>query len=714
MPTEHHSHAESAAHSRDSDEAVIDLRFLRALWRDKFIILAFGLVAMLAGAYYAYNVATPIYSATAQVMRNNQTSQIVDLPSVIGELSNDSNAMGSEIQVIQSRVLLGDVVDQLNLVEDPEFNGRLREPSLKVRIKSAIMSWFSSEQPSSAAPPDEEVVERAIRDSVISALRAHLNVRNLPTTSVFNITVTSESPQKAAMIADTIARQYVQDQIDVKRDSMKEAIVWLTDQVGQLQQDLEQSEIRVSEFQSANPMITPEVLAGLQRQLSSVRDRLETTRAEARDASARLALLQNAESYSGKAAVSGNARLEELSATASFNAADAAEFDRIYSDIVTDAQANQARQSSNLTALQNSETRLSDQIERQGQELIQLQQLTREAEANRLLYQYFLGRLKETSAQQGIQKPDSRIIAEAVVPGGPIEPRKSFILVIYLAMGLGLGVAVTLLRESRKRVFHTAPELEQATGEQVLGQVPLISVNRRRKFLSYFNEHGTSAAAEAIRNLRTSILLSNVDTDPQIIMVTSALPGEGKTSISLTLALNMTGLSKRVLVMEGDIRRRALGEYFDLDQEKGLMSVLGGTASLDDVIQRSDEFGFDILGSGKTTANAADVVSSQNFNNLLTELRSRYDHIIIDTPPLLIVPDSRIVAKQVDRVVMVVKWNQTSRSQLFEALDMIESVNAKVDGLVLNQISASGMKRYGYGDSYGSYYAYSASGYYDK
>ncbi|PRX09047.1 UNVERIFIED_ORG: capsular exopolysaccharide synthesis family protein [Martelella mediterranea] len=714
MSMEHYSHAGSASHSRDSEEAVIDLRFLRALWRDKFIILAFGLVVMLAGAYYAYNVATPIYSATAQVMRNNQTGQIVDLPSVVGELSNDSNAIGSEIQVIQSRVLLGDVVDELDLIEDPEFNGRLRTPSLKARIRSTISSWFFSNEQSDTSASDREAMDRAIRDSVISSLRAHLNVRNLPTTSVFNITVTSESPQKAALIADTIAQQYVQDQIDVKRESMKEAIVWLTDQVGQLQQDLEQSEVRVSEFQSANPMITPEVLAGLQRQLSSVRDRLESTRSNAREAAARLAMLQNAESFSEKAAVSGNTRLEQLAATAPSNAADAAEFDRTYSAIISDAQANQTRQSSNLTALQNSEERLSGQIERQGQELIQLQQLTREAEANRLLYQYFLGRLKETSAQQGIQKPDSRIIAEAVVPGGPIEPRKPLILVVSLALGLALGTGITLLREVRNRVFHTAPELEQATGEQVLGQIPLVSVNRRQKLLSYFHEHGTSAAAESIRNLRTSILLSDADSDPQIIMVTSSLPGEGKTSISLALALNMTGLGKRVLVMEGDIRRRALGEYFDIDQEKGLMSVLNGTATIDEVVQHNAEFGFDVLGSGKSTANAADIVSSPNFSALLTELRSRYDHIIIDTPPVLIVPDSRIVAKQVDRVVVVVKWNQTSRSQLSEALNMIDSVHAEVDGLVLNQISASGMRRYGYGNSYGSYYAYSSSEYYDR
>ena len=213
---------------------------------------------------------------------------------------------------------------------------------------------------------------------------------------------------------------------------------------------------------------------------------------------------------------------------------------------------------------------------RQSDNLVAYQQLEREVTASRTIYEYFLGRLKELSAQQGNLRADSRIISAAALPGGPSSPEKSRILALALIAGLVIGGALVLLWDLLHTGLRTAPELEAATGRPVLGQIPLVPRATRDAVLSYFVEKPTSMAAEAMRNLRTSILMSDIDQPPQVIMLTSSLPDEGKTTTSIALAQNFTGLGKRVLLIEGDIRHRVFRDYLDLKKTKGLLSVLSG------------------------------------------------------------------------------------------------------------------------------------------
>ncbi len=164
-------------------------------------------------------------------------------------------------------------------------------------------------------------------------------------------------------------------------------------------------------------------------------------------------------------------------------------------------------------------------------------------------------------------------------------------------------------------------------------------------------------------------------------------------------------MGKKVLIIEGDIRRRVFGKYLDANQKEGIVSVLTGTRSFDDVVLHDDLLGADVLIGDKGQANAADVFSSERFAKLLDDLRSLYEIIIVDTPPVLIVPDARVIAQNVDATIFVVKWDLTQREQVIGALREFESVGKPVSGLVLNQINPRGMKRYGYGNYYGPYSA---------
>ena len=230
--------------------------------------------------------------------------------------------------------------------------------------------------------------------------------------------------------------------------------------------------------------------------------------------------------------------------------------------------------------------------------------------------------------------------------------------------------------------------------------------------MEYLRSKSTSAASEAIRNLRTSILLSDVDNPPKIIMSTSSIPGEGKTTQAISLAHNLAGLDKKVLLIEGDIRRRTFSQYMENSSTGGLVSVVSGELSIEDAVVCDTGLGVDVLMGDKSSINAADLFSSTKFRNFLTAAREAYDFVIIDTPPVLVVPDARVIGHLVDSIIYTVNWDKTTKAQVLDGLRQFSSVGLRVSGLVLAQIDARGMKRYGYGDGYGAYAAY-GKGYYD-
>ncbi|MDD8021763.1 MAG: CpsD/CapB family tyrosine-protein kinase, partial [Paracoccaceae bacterium] len=186
---------------------------------------------------------------------------------------------------------------------------------------------------------------------------------------------------------------------------------------------------------------------------------------------------------------------------------------------------------------------------------------------------------------------------------------------------------------------------------------------------------------------------------------------EGQTSNLLALAANLVGTGKSVRLLEGDIRRNTLLEYFpELKGRKGLVSVLSGEVSFDDAVAVDPKTGVSVLMGQRSATNAADLFMSDTYNSFIKEMRRRFDYIIIDTPPVLVVPDARIIAKSVDSVLFTVRWNATARGQVEDALQMFESVNQRVTGIVLSQIDSDEMKRYGYGGKYGRYGAYGSYG----
>jgi capsular exopolysaccharide synthesis family protein len=712
--------AVSGIDGNSTSEEVIDLGALVAVvWRGKWRIFLIATLAVLMGGYYAFVVAVPVFRSTAVVMLDTRQEQVLDFQSVAGSLKGDDSELNSEVEVLRSRRLMGGVVDQLNLVEDPEFNGALQEPSAISQgisaAKDAVKSALGASSEEIELSPEEEAVRT--RESVVSALLEKVSVLNVPMSYVFQITAETEDARKSALIADTVAALYIRSQLEDKFEATEQTTNWLTGRVADLRVELEQAEAEVAKFNASTDLVSIEALNSQEVQLKDLRERVTTLEASVAAGQVEIETLQAAETYEAKAAAASNPQLDRLLGDVSDgDAAAIARFDAQFGLLVSRSIVDQQRKQQQLEALVASEQEMQAQIASRGDDLIKLQQLTREAEAVRLLYEYFLTRLKETSAQQGIHQADSRVLSAAVIPERAASPNKPRTLAVAGVFGLLVGAALVFLREMRNNSFRSARELEEATNKTVLGQIPQLPMRDCQAVLKNLRDKPSSAAAEAIRNLRTSILLSNVDQPPQVILCTSSVPGEGKTTNSLALAQQFAGLNQSVLLIEADIRRRTISEYLPGltgSAKGGLVSAVTREQSLEKAVNSDLIEGVDLLLGEITATNAADLFSSRHFANFMAEARAKYDYIILDTPPVLVVPDARILAQHADSVVFMVEWNATTRQQVAESMRQLEVAQSKISGFVLNQINVKQLRNMGYGDSYGPLSQY-GSKYYQR
>lgn len=701
------SHKTAEAHrlhnilpSLGSEDEEIDVRQqLAALWFHKLKIILATLIAIAIGLYYAYFVAVPMYPASAVVILETQQDQIIDLQSVATGLTGDSTEVNSELEVLRARTLMGKVVDKLDLVKDPEFNTDLQEPSKIQTYIQQAKSFLPKQTNQNVLSPEEE--KQRVKDATVTELLSVVNISNVTNSLVFRISVLTTSGRKSALIADTIMEQYILNQIEVKFKATEQAAEWLSERVSVLKGDLQVAEAKVSEFSASTDLVSIEGLQALERQIKERRVRIDGAETALAEIESKLDLLQTAETREEQAQRANDLQLTRLLEQTGNNTSISANFDARFGVILANIQANQIRAKQQLATLQASEVELSQGLDLQGKDLIKLQQLSREAEATRVLYEYFLGRLNEISAQQGVQKPDSRILSHAVIPSNPSEPRKSLILVLAAILGMGVGVVFVLFREAGIDAFRTSTDLERTTGLRVLGEIPQMPVWARSKVLNYLRDKPTSNVVEAYRSVRTSLMLPAENGKPlQLIVMTSSIPGEGKTTNALALAEISSGLGKKVLLVEGDIRRQTLGLYFsDAPNTKGLLSVIDGEITLEEAAFRSENLTADILLCREAPRmNPADLFSSVKFQKFLETAREAYDIIIVDTPPVQAVPDARIIAKMADATLFTVKWGATKKSLVADCMRLFQNEGQSITGILLAQVDPKSGGKYGYYD----------------
>jgi polysaccharide biosynthesis transport protein len=335
--------------------------------------------------------------------------------------------------------------------------------------------------------------------------------------------------------------------------------------------------------------------------------------------------------------------------------------------------------------------------------------------------------MKEAGISVGLKASNIRVVDSADPPRRPAKPNVPLNLALGLVMGLGLGVGAAFLQEHLDNTLKTSSDVERFLQLPALALIPSASSQEnqaglqglyRRKLgkngdSNLANGHDRSrvmaeatnsfsALAEAFRGLRTSVLLSSAKHPPRSLLVTSALPGEGKTTVSINLAVSLAQLGKRVLLIDCDLRRPSIHEAFDLQRDEGVVNYLTGQRDWRELAARNGTAHLDVLPCGPVPPDPAELLSSDAMQALVREATDEYDFVVIDSPPILNVADSRILATHVDGVVLVINGGVTTRDMVQRAQAQANEVGANVIGVVLNNVDARG-------DSYG-YYGYKGYG----
>jgi len=272
----------------------------------------------------------------------------------------------------------------------------------------------------------------------------------------------------------------------------------------------------------------------------------------------------------------------------------------------------------------------------------------------------------------------------------PVSPKKRIGVAAGLFLGLLLGTSVALARVLLDRTFRTLDALRDVSGVPVLGTIPLES-RRARKTPSFLDTQGQSSRAEAFRQLRTNLQFVDVEEPVSVLVVTSAAPAEGKSATSVHLAISFANNGKKVLLIEGDLRRPMVAEYLGLEGSVGLTNVLAGQVDLDDVMQQWGSGGLKVLPSGSVPPNPSELLGSQPMDELIAAARKRFDLVILDTPPLLPVTDAAIASRRADGAVVVVRYGRTRRAEIERAIDSLRKVDARILGTILNRTPNKGV-----------------------
>lgn len=735
------------------EEAFPLLDYLQLLWFRRWLIFAVSAFVAIIGFIYVIQL-TPIYTASSTLLIGAPESQVVDIEQVLQRNIYSDGAI-AEVEVLRSRGLAEKVINKLNLMEYEEFVPSLRQPeegffdflkylnpktwipnSWTKGVKAAL-SGEVEDVPSS----EEEIAQRGMATATDIFL-GQLRVAQIKGSTVINISFESTSPVMAARIANEIPEEYILDLLQAKFDATEKATSWLTEQMADLEKQVSESE-RVVEFYREEHGLTEGATTGiLTEQLSELNSQLIIARAERATAQARLSQIERlvgTDDLSIETAIevlsspliqqlrNQEAQVMRRSSELSVElgpkhprmlqvAAElqdikqriTLEIDKILLGMKNELEVALTRESSLQTSLSDAER----QSGAQNQEAIQLRALERVAAANRLLYETFLNRFKETSSTQGIATSDARVISAAEVPGKPSYPNSKRSLMTIMILGLvaacGLVFALHLLNPG----LHSPEQIEQELGMHAIGMIPKLPP--KIEPYQYLIEKPHSGYMEALNSLKISLKLSDPDALINVVQVTSSVPEEGKSSLVLSLGVVLAKEGKKVLVIDADLRRSTLDKTLGLPSDgPGLTDyVLASGNEPDEFIVHHEESGIDLMRTGDAKyASATDIFTSNRMQLIVSELKKRYDFVIFDTPPVMAVADARVIGQIVDKTLFVVRWDKTPRKVARAALELLINGDASVAGVVLQQVDLKRYGRLGYGDS-GYYYHYGRYGQY--
>jgi exopolysaccharide transport family protein len=736
----------SGAASQDDSFLELDLTAIFRTLRKRLGLIVGVTLGVTALAMVVVLQQTPLYTAEAQILLDRQKMQVTDMDAVMSGLPADSATVDSEVEILRSRALAARVVDRLNLTEDPEFNSSLREPSVLRWLDPRV--WVAEGLALVQVEPEVvngDLKERAELNGVINSLLSRLTVSRQRLTYVINVSFVSENPDKAARIANAIADTYILDQLEAKFEATRQANDWLSKRLGELRQQVQDSERAVEIFRSENGLESLASGATVnEQQMSELNAQLILARTALAEAQAKYERAQQIRSSGGTiesmADVVQSNTISQLRQKQAELARELADLSSRYgprhpeivnaeaqqrdiqrqigaevSRIIGSLQNNVSVARTRVSALEDSLRDIRGETGESGEASVQLRELEREAAANRAVYESFLNRFKETSQQQDLQVPDSRVISQATAPISPSHPRKSVSLALALIASAMLGVGLAFLLEHLNNGLETARDVEEALGLPHLVSLPLVPTEKGPdgkplKPHDYLLSKPLSAFSEALRSLRSVLQLSNVDNPPKVVLFTSALPSEGKTTTSVSFARAAAASGLSVAIVDCDLRHPSVHKTFGLPTpDVGLVELLAERLDPESVLLGDTKTSLKILPVATGSANPPDVLASSQMRLLIDRLRNDFDLVVLDSAPVLPVADSRVLSKIADETVFVVRWSETPKDAAQSAIRELRHYDCSIAGVLLSAVDVTKQAKYGYGDAgyyYGRYSRY--------
>ena len=692
------------------------------------------------------------FTADAMLEIEPRTNNVLDTQAIFSGMPMDTETTLTEIEILKSFALNAEVVTELNLVEDTEFNPN-KEPSLL----SAFFGGNIEETPEAKA--SRELVQTT------SMLINRIEISQIGLSRTITISVRSGSGEQAALIANTLADKYLDSQLEAKFQEIQRTSAWLNDRLGDLEERVQSSEQAVETYRQRHGLFTNDAgSSATTEQISRLNTEIIISRSDRAQAEAKLEnilnllqrpggtstagdvlsneLIQNLKSqevevlrnmanlqerYGPKhpLMIQAEAELEDLQGKVEL------EISRIVEGLRSDVNVALAREKTLLDEL----AKLEDGLSVINQREIQLRQLQREAETNKTLYQDFLTSFKTVAGQQGIQSSDARIVSAAVVPTAPSHPKTFLIMAAALVLSGFVGTAIIFFVELLDNTFRSTETLEKSLGLNALGIVPEIGKSREtRSFITlwqkpvvsrhkmdkkklqelsyYAKKEPTSSFAEALRNVAVGISLADVDHPPKLVLVTSSEPKEGKSMFTFSLAQIKASSGKKTIIVDCDLRKPFLHEMMGVSRGPGIVNYLKGDATRKDIIRKDKASGLSYITAGEATNQSANLLGSEKFSKLLADLKKEYDFVAVDSPPLMAITDSNILAQKVDGVVFAARWGWTRQNVVKESIRRLQKDRVNVLGIVLTRVNMKRQVFYGYGDS--NYYYSGYSDYYTK
>lgn len=709
------------------DDRIELVEYWRGIMRRKWSVIGLALAITLLVAVFVHSI-KPVYRATATILLETGKSKVVSVEEVYTGVSANREFFQTQAEILRSRDVVTKVVAKLKLASHPEFDPRQIEPSL----------WSKWTAPLGLEAAKVDISDEAAEQSAIGRFMGQLSAEPARNTSLLRISFEAHDRELAARAANAVADSFIENDLEARYQMTQKANDWLNGRVAGLRQKLSESEKALQEYRERERIIdskglaqsgSGKVLEDLFQKLGEARQRRSESEVaynqvralrgtaganfESLPAVLRSPLFLDAKKTEGDA----EKRLSELaqrygkehprmvqaeSELKSSRENTRRQIETIISGLSKEFEVGRA----NEAAVERTLGEARGQVQGINRKEYQLGILEREVTSNRQLYDMFIGRFKETSVTNDLQSAIGRVVDRAQPPGGPVRPNTTQAIRTAFVLALLFAMAVALLLDRLDNTVKTSIDVENRLGISVLSSIPVVTGGKDAAKMAYLKDPN-SVFSESIRTARTGVLLSSIDESHKVLVVTSSVPGEGKTTFAMNLAF-AHAQTKKVLLIDADMRRPSVAKTLGLDKNTlGLSEYISGAAQASQVILSiNEDTEAKLLPAGHIPPNPLELLLSPKFEQAINRLKELFDVIVIDSPPVQLVSDALIIAQHATGVIYVIKADDTPYPLARQGLTKLRRGGAPLLGVVLNQLDFKRADRY-----YGEYSGYSNYGY---